>query len=100
MYLLIAFPVLAIAIYAVQRVYLRTSRRIRHLDLETKAPLYAQFADALKGASSIRAFNWQESSKAENDTLLNENQQPFYILFCVQRKILLVIAVTFAPCLL
>ncbi|KAF4634157.1 hypothetical protein G7Y89_g3952 [Cudoniella acicularis] len=84
-YMLAAFPVLFIAIYAVQRVYLRTSRRIRHLDLETKAPLYAQFTDALKGAASIRAFGWRDSSMEENNTLLDENQRPFYLLFCVQR---------------
>jgi ATP-binding cassette subfamily C (CFTR/MRP) protein 1 len=72
--------------YAVQRVYLRTSQRIRHMDLETKAPLYAQFTDALNGAASIRAFNWQSPSRNENDTLLDNNQRPFYLLFCVQRK--------------
>lgn len=85
-YIIAAFPVLALAMYAVQRVYLRTSQRIRHMDLETKAPLYAQFTDALNGTASIRAFNWQGSSKKENVTLLDDNQRPFYLLFCVQRN--------------
>ncbi|KAL3421008.1 hypothetical protein PVAG01_07453 [Phlyctema vagabunda] len=84
-YLLAAFPILAVLIYMIQRVYLRTSKRIRHLDLETKAPLYAQFTDALKGTASIRAFGWQSSSKLENETLLNDSQRPFYLLYCVQR---------------
>ncbi|EKG10418.1 Putative ABC transporter protein [Macrophomina phaseolina MS6] len=84
-YLLAAFPLLALAVYAVQRVYLRTSKRIRHLDLEAKAPLYAQFTDALAGIATIRAFGWQNASKAENDRLLDNSQRPFYLLFCVQR---------------
>lgn len=40
-YLLAAFPLLALVVYVVQCVYLRTSKCIRHLDLEVKAPLYA-----------------------------------------------------------
>lgn len=85
-YLLAAFPLLALAVYAVQRVYLRTSKRIRHLDLEAKAPLYAQFTDTLAGIATIRAFGWQNASKAENDRLLDNSQRPFYLLFCVQRE--------------
>lgn len=85
-YLLAAFPLLALVVYAVQRVYLRTSKRIRHLDLEAKAPLYAQFSDTLSGLATIRAFGWQAGFKTENDRLLDNSQKPFYLLFCVQRK--------------
>lgn len=38
-YVLIAYPVIAGAMYVVQKVYLRTSRQLRLLDLELKAPL-------------------------------------------------------------
>jgi len=35
----LSFPVLIAIFYFVQRYYLRTSRQMRHLDLEQKAPL-------------------------------------------------------------
>ena len=85
-YMLAAFPILAITVYAAQRVYLRTSKRIRHLDLEAKAPLYAHFTDALGGIGSLWAFGWQDLSKEENDLLLDNSQRSFYLLYCIQCK--------------
>lgn len=85
-YMLAAFPIWAITVYAVQRVYLRTSKRIRHLDLEVKAPLYAHFTDALGGIGSLWAFEWQDSSKEENDLVLDNSRHSFYLLYCIQRK--------------
>lgn len=85
-YMLAAFPTLAITVYAVQRVYVRTSKRIRHWDLEVKAPLYAHFTDALGGIRSLWAFGWQDSSKEENDLLLDNSQRSFYLLYYIQRK--------------
>jgi hypothetical protein len=39
LYLGISYPFLAALLYFVQRFYLRTSRQLRFLDLETKSPL-------------------------------------------------------------
>ena len=38
-YIIITYPFAALILYVVQRFYLRTSRQIRLLDLETKSPL-------------------------------------------------------------
>lgn len=38
-WLLISFPIIAILLYGIQKFYLRTSRQLRLLDLETKSPL-------------------------------------------------------------
>lgn len=38
-YIIITYPFVALILYVVQRFYLRTSRQIRLLDLETKSPL-------------------------------------------------------------
>ena len=84
--MLAAFPISAITVYAVQRVCLRTSKRIRHLDLEAKAPLYAHFTDAPGGIGSLWAFGWQDSSKEENDLFLDNSQRSFCLSYCVQRK--------------
>lgn len=39
LYLAISYPFLGGLLYLVQRFYLRTSRQLRLLDLETKSPL-------------------------------------------------------------
>lgn len=38
-YLAISYPFIAVVLYAIQKFYLRTSRQLRLLDLETKSPL-------------------------------------------------------------
>jgi hypothetical protein len=38
-YIAITYPVLAILLYGLQKVYLRTSTQLRLLDLESKSPL-------------------------------------------------------------
>lgn len=52
-------PIIAIA-YAVQYGYLRTSRQLRHLDLESRTPLYTLFTENAEGLLFIRAYGWQE----------------------------------------
>ena len=87
----IAFPVVLVALYFIQRFYLRTSRQLRFLDLETKAPLYSQFMECLNGLATIRAFGWQSALEKKNRHLLDQSQRPFYLLFAVQRWLTLVL---------
>jgi ABC-type multidrug transport system fused ATPase/permease subunit len=68
-----------------QKFYLRTSRQIRLLDLEAKSPLFTQFLDLLRGLSTVRAFAWKTRFKERYLELLDESQRPYYLLFCVQR---------------
>ncbi|KAI4747400.1 multidrug resistance-like protein [Aureobasidium sp. EXF-12298] len=62
----ISIPALGLVFYLVQGVYLRTSRQMRHLDLEEKAPVYTQFMETLDGLVTIRAFNWSRPSIKHN----------------------------------
>ncbi|PQE04709.1 hypothetical protein CJF30_00004499 [Rutstroemia sp. NJR-2017a BBW] len=57
-YFSITVPIVLIAMYLLQKVYLRTSRQIRLMDLEMKAPLYSNFLETLSGLVTIRAFGW------------------------------------------
>jgi ABC-type multidrug transport system fused ATPase/permease subunit len=90
-YAAIAFPVLLVAVYFIQKFYLRTSRQLRLLDLEAKAPLYTQFMECLAGLATIRAFGWQRALEARNRELLDQSQKPFYLLFAVQRWLTLIL---------
>ncbi|KAL2872068.1 putative ABC multidrug transporter [Aspergillus lucknowensis] len=84
-YAAISFPFVLIIVYAIQKVYLRTSRQLRFLDLEAKAPLYSHFTDSLSGLITLRAFGWQHSLQEKHYQLLDHSQRPFYLLYAVQR---------------
>ena len=84
-YAAISFPAVILAVYGIQKVYLRTSRQLRFLDLEAKAPLYSHFADCLGGLVTLRAFGWQQAMEERNHELLDYSQRPFYLLYAIQR---------------
>ena len=75
----------------IQKFYLRTSRQVRLLDLEAKSPLYSHFIESLSGLVTIRAFGWSDSFVEQNLVLLDNSQKPYYLLFCVQRWLSLVL---------
>lgn len=77
-------PTLAI-LYVTQKVYLRTSRQIRFLDLEAKSPLYTHFVETLTGLTTIRGFGWQFHFLDDCLHKLDMSQRPYYLLFCIQR---------------
>ena len=87
----ISFPIWFVALYFIQKYYLRTSRQMRFLDLEAKAPLYSQFSEILAGLATVRAFGWQSDLKDKCRKLLDRSQRPFYLLWAVQRWLQLVL---------
>jgi ABC-type multidrug transport system fused ATPase/permease subunit len=84
-YAAISFPFVLGILYMIQKVYLRTSRQLRYLDLEAKAPLYSHFTDCLQGLVTLRAFGWQHAMEKKNIDLLDHSQRPFYFMFAIQR---------------
>ncbi|TPR02115.1 Proline racemase family protein [Aspergillus niger] len=68
-YLAIAIPFLAVILYLTQKFYLRTSRQMRLLDIEAKAPLYTHFLELVGGATT----------------------RPVYMLSCIQQCLGLVL---------
>ncbi|KAB8201929.1 hypothetical protein BDV34DRAFT_237247 [Aspergillus parasiticus] len=95
-YIAAAIPACIIAFYFTQRFYLRTSRQIRYLDIEAKAPLVSHFLESLSGLSTIRSYKWEQHYRRRNSKLLNDSQKPFYLLFAIQRWLELVIALMVA----
>ncbi|KAJ5727035.1 ABC transporter integral membrane type 1 [Penicillium malachiteum] len=95
-YIAAAIPACLIALYFVQLFYLRTSRQMRFLDLEAKAPLISHFLDTLNGLTTIRGFHWEKQYRQRNAKLLNASQKPFYLLFAIQRWLEMVIALCVA----
>ncbi|KAF2725176.1 P-loop containing nucleoside triphosphate hydrolase protein [Polychaeton citri CBS 116435] len=83
-YLSIAVPFMAVILYFLQRFYLQTSRQLRLLGIEAKAPLYACFTESMTGSVTIRAFNWGSYYQHQTYKLIDESQRSEYMLSCVQ----------------
>ncbi|KAK2596916.1 hypothetical protein N8I77_012799 [Diaporthe amygdali] len=81
----LSLPYSAMVVYIVQKVYLRTSRQLRLLELEARAAVFSSFLETVQGAPTIRAFNWQGEFAEQNIVTLDGSQRPFYLLLCLQR---------------
>ncbi|KAF5228301.1 hypothetical protein FAUST_11176 [Fusarium austroamericanum] len=92
-YMAAAIPFCLSVIYFIQRFYLRTSRQLRLLDIEAKAPLYTNFKETILGINTIRAYGRGFGSflKQKHIQVLDDSQQPIYLLYTVQRWLSLVL---------
>ncbi|SCN63794.1 related to multidrug resistance protein [Fusarium fujikuroi] len=77
-------PLCVLVVYVVQRVYLRTSRQLRLLQLESQSAVYSSFLESVEGVVSIRSFGWVKQAESTNMNCLDKSQQPAYILLCLQ----------------
>jgi ATP-binding cassette subfamily C (CFTR/MRP) protein 1 len=84
---LLAFtlPIYCFFIYIIQKVYLRTSRQLRYLELESRSAVYSSFLETVEGLVTIRAFGWQQSYLERNTRSLDLSQRAFYLFLCLQR---------------
>lgn len=90
-YVGVALPCAIAVVYFVQMFYLRTSRRLRLMDIEAKALLGTKFLELLSGQVTIRAFQSEGRHLSQFMQALNSAQKPFYLLYCVQRWLNLVL---------
>ncbi|KAM5429329.1 hypothetical protein McanCB56680_000032 [Microsporum canis] len=90
-YIAAAIPLCILALLVVQFYYLRTSRQLRLLDIEAKAPLFSQFLETVGGVACIRAYGWTQSYTERHYKALNISQKPYYLLWCIQRWLILVL---------
>ncbi|KAK3293679.1 putative multidrug resistance protein MDR [Chaetomium fimeti] len=89
-------PPLFAALYLIQRFYLRTSKQLRLLELETKADLHTKLAETAAGITTIRAHAWTPSVRASFAASLDRSQEGFYLLYAVQRWLQLVLGLVVA----
>lgn len=87
----LTIPFTVLAIYLLQRIYLKTARQLRIIELETRSPVYSHFLETLEGLTTIRAFKWQSRELHENADRLDISQKPYYLMFCIQRWLALVL---------
>ncbi|KAJ5957023.1 hypothetical protein N7501_011302 [Penicillium viridicatum] len=97
-YVAAIIPFCMLGIYMIQKFYLRTSRQMRHLDLETKSPLYRLFTETASGIITVRALGWKEDLMNEHLHNLDHSQKPYYMLYCIQRWLNVVLDI-FVACI-
>ncbi|KAJ6788460.1 hypothetical protein PWT90_09954 [Aphanocladium album] len=83
-------------VYVIQKFYLRTSRQVRLLDIEAKAPLYAKLGETKSSMPHIRAFGWETYFVRQCLALINYSQTPYYVMFCIQRWLTIVLDLSVA----
>lgn len=81
----LSLPFSVVIVYIVQKVYLRTSRQLRILELESRAAVFSSFLETVQGATTIRAFGWEVPIANNNIVTLDGSQRPFYLLLCLRR---------------
>ncbi|OIW22995.1 putative ABC transporter [Coniochaeta ligniaria NRRL 30616] len=84
-YLALSLPGCMVVLYIVQRVYLRTSRQLRFLELESRAAVFSNFLESIEGLETIRAFGWSRAIARENVDRVENAQRPEYLLLSLQR---------------
>ncbi|KAB5582239.1 putative ABC transporter [Coniochaeta sp. 2T2.1] len=84
-YLALSLPECMIVLYVVQRVYLRTSRQLRFLELESRAAVFSNFLESVEGLETIRTFGWSRAIVQENVDRVEDAQRPEYLLLSLQR---------------
>lgn len=89
-------PFLIFVIFLLQYFYLRTSRQVRAIELDSSKTLVQQFTETGTGLDHVRAFHWEAEFVAEFHEALTQNQKPFYLLLCIQQWLATVLDFTTA----
>ncbi|PTB62314.1 hypothetical protein BBK36DRAFT_1172514 [Trichoderma citrinoviride] len=90
-WLTVCLPICVVAVYLIQRIYLRTSRQLRVLELEYQSSLYQWFLETAEGVVTIRSFGWSSAAEKKNIEALDWALRPRYALMCVQRWLSLIL---------
>ncbi|GKT98958.1 unnamed protein product [Fusarium langsethiae] len=87
----ISIPFVVAVLVLIQRFYVRTSKQLRLLEIEHKAPLFSHFLETINGLATIRAFGWAQPYTDNVLTRIDDAQKPSYLLNCIQRWLTLVL---------
>ncbi|KAL3262061.1 hypothetical protein ABHI18_003168 [Aspergillus niger] len=83
-YLVISVPFLVGGLWVLQRFYLRTSKQLQLMDIESKAPLSGFVNDTISGLLTVRAFGRIDEFQCQARQLLQTSQAANYMLLSIQ----------------
>ncbi|PNP84224.1 hypothetical protein FNYG_02912 [Fusarium nygamai] len=80
------FAILAIAVVIgfFHEFYLRTSRRLRVMDIEARSPVLSLLLESLDGLATVRAYGWASWYLRRGIEVLERSQVPFHFLQSAQ----------------
>ncbi|KAJ4153877.1 hypothetical protein LMH87_010345 [Akanthomyces muscarius] len=84
-------PVLLLGLFVVQYFYLRTSRQLRSLELDTSKLMVRQLTETSGGIAHVRSFKWEDFFVSEFYEILEKTQKPFYFMNLAQQWLLMVL---------
>ncbi|KAM3441708.1 hypothetical protein MY4824_001486 [Beauveria thailandica] len=87
----ISLPLCIAIVLVIQKLYLRTSRQLRFLELESRAQVFSNFLESIEGLETIRAFNWSNAMARANIDCVERSQRPELLLMSLQRWLNLVL---------
>ncbi|KAJ5722964.1 hypothetical protein N7488_000999 [Penicillium malachiteum] len=90
-YMAVSVPFLMVTLFLLQHFYLKTSRQLRLLELESRSPLYSHLLSTVEGLAKIQAFGWEAQFRTASSIFLDATQRTYYMLNCVQRWLTLVL---------
>lgn len=93
-YAALIIPVFFIFLCFLQRFYLRTSRQLRLLQIESMAPVYALLNETTSGILHIRAFKWQSWYREEHMDCLDRAHGAMYLMYSVQQWLFFVLDIS------
>ncbi|KAF4334279.1 multidrug resistance-associated [Fusarium beomiforme] len=86
-----SIPFVIVVLLLIQRFYVRTSKQLRLLEIEHKAPLFSHFLETIDGLATIRGFGWTQPYTDKALARIDDSQKPSYLLNCIQRWLTLVL---------
>lgn len=69
---------IAVIFFAIQKIYVNTSRQLKRLESVSRSPIYSHFGETLNGASTIRAFGLENKFIIQSESLVDKNQVCYY----------------------
>ncbi|PCH05502.1 ABC transporter, integral membrane type 1 [Penicillium occitanis (nom. inval.)] len=84
-WLALSLPACVLLVYVIQKAYLRTSRQLRFLELESRAGVFSNFLETVEGLETIRSFGWSKAMIDANVLSVDNSQRPEFLLLCLQR---------------
>ncbi|KAJ3497677.1 hypothetical protein NLG97_g1716 [Lecanicillium saksenae] len=84
-YALPIIPFFFAVVFLIQHFYLRTSRQVRLVELDSSKSLLRHLTESGTGVEYIRAFKWQEKFTVQLHRVLDQTQKPYYYLQAIQQ---------------
>lgn len=88
---IIILPICLVPFYFLQRFYLRSSRQLRQMQLETQVPVVKQVTEVSAGIEHIRSMKMHERLIEQGHQAIDESTKPVYYMRCIQQWLSLVV---------